>query len=260
MRQRLTTRRLVAAPDESSGHNPNSPVLLYDLKPNARFVIGEEVIAIYSGQHTGMPVRGVVLGHCAEDRLWVQWPTELVQEDVSDVLPWREYRGWGVIVTDKPIAQARASRQADVGDRLEARFDRFGEALEDLNFEALEEEDEALEEEDEAPEEEDEDCRVQELLFEDLPEDQDPDEVVDVEPEETGEFVTSDDFHEDLEDVLEEEGLEVGPEEVTLIDLDSVCDEGYDQTEVIESGLQNAARTAADAFWGSEFNRPFRDS
>lgn len=108
-RHRLTDKPFhsrVAAPDSNSGQNPNTPVHLYDLKPNARFGVGEEVIYL---DEDVVPVRGVVLGHVAEDRLLVQWPTLIKQEDVEDVLPMREYKGRGGSIIENMTGQVWSS-------------------------------------------------------------------------------------------------------------------------------------------------------
>lgn len=86
MRQRLTRDglfRRTAAPDAFSGRNPNTPINLYDIKPNARFPVGSKVTFVDS---EWLKVRGTVLGHAAEDRLWVQMPNEVIQADVEDVV------------------------------------------------------------------------------------------------------------------------------------------------------------------------------
>lgn len=82
------TASRTAAPDKFSGHNPNVPIRLFDTHPNQRFVLGSEVIPIDAAYP---PVKGKVLGHVAEDRLTVQWPTEVAQVDVDDVIACREY-------------------------------------------------------------------------------------------------------------------------------------------------------------------------
>lgn len=76
-----------AAPNEFSGRNPNTPIKIYDTHPNQRFALGEDVMLM---DPTDVPVRGTVLGHVAEDRLLVQWPHMVTQEDVDDVIAIRE--------------------------------------------------------------------------------------------------------------------------------------------------------------------------
>ena len=86
MRQRLTQQglfRRTAAPDPFSGRNMNTPINLYDIKPNARFPVGSKVTFVDS---RWMKIRGTVLGHAAEDRLWVQWPNETAQMDTEEVV------------------------------------------------------------------------------------------------------------------------------------------------------------------------------
>src|SRR4051812_22055432 len=111
-RRRLSTRRLTAAPDAFSRRNFNTPIILYDTHPNKRFLVGEDVILINSASG-GMPVRGQVLGHCADDRVWIRWPSEIMQEDVSDILPLREYEygGTGQARLKGPAASRSAARK-----------------------------------------------------------------------------------------------------------------------------------------------------
>ena len=114
-RRRLTTQGLfgrTAAPDESSGRNPNVPIRLYDTKPNARFSVGSEVTYLDSKL---MKVRGTVLGHVAEDRVLVQWPNEVMQEDVEDLVGLHEIEnsGMGPMPND-PLAADRVSRNASL--------------------------------------------------------------------------------------------------------------------------------------------------
>jgi hypothetical protein len=90
-RVRLTKKTMnnarTAAPNEFSGQNLNTPIRLYDTHPNQRFAVGEDVILVDPAE---VNVRGTVLGHIAEDRLLVQWPHEISQEDVDDVMALRE--------------------------------------------------------------------------------------------------------------------------------------------------------------------------
>lgn len=193
-RQRLTTRKLVASPDAFSGRNFNSPVMLYDTHPNKRFVVGEDVIPISGGAIKGMPVRGQVLGHAAEDRLWVKWPTEIAQEDVSDVMALREYEYGGS--TQARLKGPQASRAAS--------REVFADFLELENEMGSGEEGNGEDETEEA----------QELIFATLPEEQNPEEEIDLESD--------------------------GSDEVTLLDLGSVCDDEYDQTNAIEEALEES--------------------
>jgi len=77
-----------AAPDETSGMNPNTPIRIYDTHPNQRFDLGDQVLKIDFEEPR---VLGRVLGHAAEDRIWVQWPHTVSQEDVDDVISTREW-------------------------------------------------------------------------------------------------------------------------------------------------------------------------
>jgi hypothetical protein len=200
-RRRLTTRRLVASPDAFSGRNFNSPVMLYDTHPNRHFIVGEDVMPVTGGGIRGTPVRMTVLGHCAEDRLWLKGPYEIEQWDVSDVIPMRDYE-YGEAHQAK-LKGPQASRSAARGVRAD--------------FLELEDEGSG----------DDETEEVQELIFDSLPEDQDPEEGIDTEPEDSG--------------------------EVTLIDLGSVCDDKYDQTEAIEQVLQDSGSES----WEGEEGHPF---
>lgn len=82
----MTTR--TAVPDEFSGQNPNTPIRHYDTHPNRRLAIGEEVIPLDPAEP---PVRGMVLGYIAEDRLLVQWPHTASQMDCDEVIGVREW-------------------------------------------------------------------------------------------------------------------------------------------------------------------------
>jgi hypothetical protein len=111
MRRRLTRDglfRRIAAPDEFSGRNMNTPIILYDIKPNQRFPVGSVVTFI---DDTFLRLRGTVLGHAAEDRLWVQWPTEIRQMDTDEVVSNDETQDGG---TSSPVGvvSSRGSRQA----------------------------------------------------------------------------------------------------------------------------------------------------
>ncbi len=86
-----TSRR--AAPNQFSGHNPNTPINLYDTHPNARFAMGEDVMH-YDQMANNVSIIGSVLGHVAEDRLLVQWPNMVSQEDAEDLIAVRE-TPWG---------------------------------------------------------------------------------------------------------------------------------------------------------------------
>jgi len=77
-----------AAPNETSGVNPNTPIRIYDTHPNQRFDLGDQVLKIDFEEPR---VLGRVLGHIAEDRIWVQWPHTVSQEDVDDVISTREW-------------------------------------------------------------------------------------------------------------------------------------------------------------------------
>jgi len=69
--------------NETSGQNINSYVQLYDTHRNAHFEVGDEVVLADTSQ---VPIVGKVLGHVAEDRLIVQWPYAVGQEDVDDLV------------------------------------------------------------------------------------------------------------------------------------------------------------------------------
>ena len=63
------------------------PTQSYDTHPNKKFQLGDPVAFIGSGvsEPTGL-ITGWVVGHEAEDRVNVQWPTHLNQEDVDDLV------------------------------------------------------------------------------------------------------------------------------------------------------------------------------
>jgi len=68
--------------------NPNTPIRTYDTHPNRRFEVGDEVLLL---DDTDVRVTGTVIGHAAEDRVWVDWPTEMRQEDVQDIIAFKEW-------------------------------------------------------------------------------------------------------------------------------------------------------------------------
>jgi hypothetical protein len=135
MRKRITTRglfRRTAAPDEFSGRNLNTPISLYDIKPNARFAVGSDVTFVDS---RWMKLRGTVLGHVAEDRLWVQWPNEIRQMDVDEVVGFDEIGEGAAKQTGDSVSASRGSRQAtiisfDEIDRFSPKEDEEDEDLE----------------------------------------------------------------------------------------------------------------------------------
>lgn len=79
----VKTHRRTAAPDSLSGQNLNTPILLYDIKPNARFAVGDAVTRLDS---RFQKIRGVVLGHVAEDELIIQWPTFIEQVNAEELV------------------------------------------------------------------------------------------------------------------------------------------------------------------------------
>jgi hypothetical protein len=64
---------------------------LYLTHPNKRYSIGDEVMNIDTIE---VPFIGHVLGHIAEDRLLVEWPTHIAQETYDEIMPVRE-SVWG---------------------------------------------------------------------------------------------------------------------------------------------------------------------
>jgi len=84
----MRTKKRRAAPNSMSGLNPNTPIRLYETHPNQRFGIGDQVLKIDPEEPD---VLGKVLGHVAEDRVWVQWPHTASQEDVDDVISLQEW-------------------------------------------------------------------------------------------------------------------------------------------------------------------------
>jgi hypothetical protein len=134
MRRRLTQEglfRRTAAPDEFSGRNINTPVILYDLKPNQRFPVGSVVTFV---DDTYLRLRGTVLGHAAEDRLWVQWPNEVRQMDTEEVVSNDEIQDGG---SSSPVGVigSRGSRQATTLTFDE--IDRFNDEDEDEDLEFI---------------------------------------------------------------------------------------------------------------------------
>lgn len=187
-RKRLTSERLFprgrkAAPDANSGRNLNTPIQLYDIKPNARFVDGEEVIPLTTET---LPVKGIVLGHVAEDRVWVQWPTMIKQEDTDDIGRLSEHPFFGGNALESSAGRIRAHRRV--------RADK-------------------------------------QTLFESLPKDQDPNEKLELIPEE--EAVP-------FEEVDSPCGLEDPIVEI-IHDADLV--EGLLQEPVVAKKIRKAART-----------------
>lgn len=131
MRRRLTQQglfRRTAAPDAFSGRNMNTPITLYDIKPNQRFPVGSVVTFV---DDKFLRLRGTVLGHAAEDRLWVQWPNEVRQMDTDEV------------VNNSEIQDAGSSSRGDVTGSRTATIlnfediDRFNEEEEDEDFEYI---------------------------------------------------------------------------------------------------------------------------
>jgi len=89
----------------------NVPIHLFDIKPNARFPVGSEVTFV---DDKWLKIRGTVLGHAAEDRLWVQMPNSIEQLDVEDVVGFTEIReGMGQKPVD-PIVASRGSRRSSL--------------------------------------------------------------------------------------------------------------------------------------------------
>ena len=78
-----------AAPNETSGRNPNTPIRLYDTHPNQRFAVYDEVVPLDPDETDW---KGTVLGHVAEDRLLVQWQDVVTQVDASEVVRTREWK------------------------------------------------------------------------------------------------------------------------------------------------------------------------
>lgn len=132
MRKRITQDglfRRIAAPDEFSGRNPNVPINLYDTHPNARFSVGSDVTFL---DDKWMKVRGTVLGHAAEDRLWVQWPNSVSQEDAEELVAFREL---GEGRQERPVSASRGSRTATTltFDEVD-RFNDEDEEDDDLEY------------------------------------------------------------------------------------------------------------------------------
>lgn len=195
LRKRLTARKpsqRIAAPDDSSGHNPNTPIKLYDLKPNSRFIIGEEVIPL---DEEAVFFKGLVLGHVAEDRVLVQFGPEIIQMDVDEILPIREYAGRNnVPPMDYPMSSL---------------VDNSKELTRSASLITLDEVDSYSAHEDPY----DETDKVLSTSFDSLPEDQDPQEEID--------------------------NTEDSSEEVTILDLGSLCGEkDNDLTDSLESELE----------------------
>jgi len=107
-----------AAPDEYSGLNPNTPIRIYDTHPNQRFEIGDQVLLIDFEEPR---VLGRVIGHAAEDRVWIQWPHTVSQEDVDDIISTKEW-AYGFL-DDSDYRLKNRKRRANVeyttGDEIE---------------------------------------------------------------------------------------------------------------------------------------------
>jgi hypothetical protein len=103
----------------------NTPITLYDTHPNQRFPVGSVVTFI---DDTYLRLRGTVLGHAAEDRLWVQWPNEIRQVDTEEVVGNDEVQDGG---SSSPVGviSSRGSRTATTLTFDEV--DRFNEEGED---------------------------------------------------------------------------------------------------------------------------------
>ena len=134
MRRRLTQAglfRRTAAPDEFSGRNMNTPITLYDTHPNRRFPVGSVVTFV---DDTYLRLRGTVLGHAAEDRLWVQWPSEIRQMDVEEVVNNDEIQDAGSSSSVGVIGSRRARNATTL---TFDEIDRFNEEDEDGDLEFI---------------------------------------------------------------------------------------------------------------------------
>lgn len=78
-----STKIRIAVPEPQSGMNPDTPTKNYFTHPNQHFKIGDTVIP--SDQDDGA-YQGMVIGHAAEDALWVQWPMIASQHPVDEVI------------------------------------------------------------------------------------------------------------------------------------------------------------------------------
>jgi hypothetical protein len=75
--------------DETSGQNPNFPIRKFDTHPNAYFKKGDRVTYF---DHEAQNLAGTVVGHAAEDRVWVDWGRDVTQEDVDDLIKDKEWK------------------------------------------------------------------------------------------------------------------------------------------------------------------------
>lgn len=72
---------------QEPGRNPNVPVKTWDLRPNRqRFEIGDKVTPLDPSEP---PITGEVVGYAGRDRVYVQWPYNLDQEDIDDLMDLR---------------------------------------------------------------------------------------------------------------------------------------------------------------------------
>jgi hypothetical protein len=110
----------------------NTPINLYDIKPNARFPVGSKVTFVDS---EWLKVRGTVLGHAAEDRLWVQMPNEVIQADVEDVVGLDEVTERVEMRPSGYVESSRRPRNATILDFED--IDRFNEDEEDGDLEFI---------------------------------------------------------------------------------------------------------------------------
>lgn len=68
---------------------PNVPIRIYDTHPNVRFRLHEEVLPTNPAD---VAIKGIVVGHAAEDRIYVRWGHGLItQEDCEDIMPTRQH-------------------------------------------------------------------------------------------------------------------------------------------------------------------------
>jgi hypothetical protein len=69
---------------------PQDPIKIYDTHPNKRFAVGDRVVPLDPEEP---PVIGVVIGHSAEDRVWVEWGAGRIasQEDVDEIIGAHEW-------------------------------------------------------------------------------------------------------------------------------------------------------------------------
>jgi len=99
--------------DVKSGYS--EPLRLFDTHPNRRFATGDKVM--FAGGLNSVEsvhVVGRVIGHIAEDRLMIRWPTHVAQVDVDDVMGVGENNLFGSVEDSKDVLPADISKNSQM--------------------------------------------------------------------------------------------------------------------------------------------------